>query len=581
MTNPQIAAVFTEIGRLLELTGANPFRVRAYSRAAQMVEALPESLSTIAAKGGREALKELPGIGDDLADKIVEMVETGDLQYLKDLRAQVPPGLLEMMSIEGLGPKKTQQLWQKFGVTTVPKLIALLEGGKLQKEKGWGEKSIENLKRGIAERSVLSARVPLFKALPLAESLAAALKKSRLCTQVEIAGSVRRRKDTVGDIDILVTSDKPERVMDLFCALPEVERVMQRGDTKASVRLALGLQADLRVVEDAVFGAALHYFTGSKEHNVALRTLAQKHGITINEYGVFKGTAEKKGKLLASKTEKDVYGVLKMAVVPPEMREGRGEIELSLRHALPCLIEESDLKGDLHLHTTISDGTASIEEMAAAARDRGLQYLAITDHASPMGMVRGLKEDTVADFVAAIRAAEKKVPGIHLLAGSEVDVLEDGRLYLSDRALGQLDWVVASVHQYLRQSPADYTARLLKAIAHPLVCVLGHPTTRLLGERPGLEADWPTVFAAAKAHGVAVELNCSPERLDLTDVLTLQAKMQGADIVLNSDAHSPAGLDRSLGISQARRAGLTAVDVRNCLPWTAFRKTVKGTKAAQ
>ncbi len=579
MTNQEIAAAFTQIGELLELTGANPFRIRAYSRAAQMIESLGESLAALYTSGGTKALKALPGIGDDLADKIGEMVTTNKLEYLQELQGKVPPGLVAMLKFEGLGPKKVAQLWHTFNVTDVPALKKLIDSGKLQEEKGWGEKSVQNLVRSMNERTDLIARVPLHQALPLAESVVETLRQTKLCDRIEIAGSARRRKETVGDIDLLVTSDEPEKVMDAFCTLPQVERVMQRGPTKASVRLALGLQADLRVVDDAVFGATLHYFTGSKEHNVALRTLAQTRGITINEYGVFKGTAEKKGKLLASKTEADVYGALKMAVVPPELREDRGEVEAALKGELPALLEEDDLKGDLHMHSDFSDGANTMAEMAAAARDRGQHYIAITDHASAMGMVAGIKEANIADYLAKVAAARKQVPGIKILAGAEVDILEDGSLYLPDDVLARLDWVVASPHQHLRQEPAACTARFIKVVAHPLVDVVGHPTGRVLGRRPGLEADWTSVFAAAAKHGTALEINCSAERADLNDVLARQAHLAGAGIILNSDAHTPEGLGRRFGVFQARRAGLTTAEVLNALPWAAFEKRVLRTPA--
>ncbi len=581
MNNQEIAAVFTQIGELLELTGANPFRVRAYSRAAQMIESLSENLADIHASGGTQALKELPGIGEDLAEKIAEMVEMDDLHYLRDLQKKVPAGLVAMLKFEGLGPKKVLQLWKKFNVTDTAGLEKLIASGKLKEEKGWGEKSVANLERSMRERTDLIARVPLFQALPLAESIVASLQKTTLCDQVEIAGSARRRKETVGDIDILVTSDDPDAVIDKFCSLPQVERIMQRGPTKASVRLALGLQADLRVVEEESFGAALHYFTGSKEHNVALRSLAQQHGFTINEYGAFKGTAEKKGKLLASRTEADIYGLLKMQEVPPEIRENRGEVEAALAGALPKLIEEKDLKGDLHMHSSHSDGSATMAEMAAAARDHGLEYIAITDHASVMGMVGGIKEANLADYLREVEATRNKVPGIHILAGAEVDILEDGVLCLSDDALAQLDWVVASPHQHLRQEPAAATARLVRVASHPLVDVIGHPSGRVLGRRGGLEPDWSQVFAAAAKHGTALELNCSADRVDLSDVLAMQAHKAGAGIVLDSDSHGVDGLGRRFGVFQARRAWLTAKDVLNALPWKKFEKEVLRKKTSK
>ena len=577
MTNAEIAAVFARIALILDLKNENPFRVRAYERAAMMIEKLPTDLRKIYESGGLKELMELPGIGKDLAEKIGEMVTTGKLVYLSQIEKKVPKGLLEIMEIEGVGPKKTKQLWEKFRVKSIPELTKLAASGKIAKLAGWGEKSVENLLRGIDQRSRMKGRLPIGEVRDLAQNIVEKLRRTKLCSQVEIAGSLRRGRDTIGDLDFLVASTKPHEVMEAFCRLPEVESITAKGETKSTVFLKAGLDADLRVVDAEVFGAAHHYFTGSKDHNVHIRRIGIEKGLTISEYGVYKGTAKNKGKLIASRTEEDVYKAVGLPFIAPELREDRGEIEAAQRGELPALIGESDLRSDLHMHSLVSDGTASIEEMARAGKERGFTYIAMTDHASPMGMVKGIKDThrSLEQYLSKISDARRKVPDIHILAGSEVDILKDGSLYLPDELLKELDFVIASIHQNFHDSPEANTKRLIRACENPYVHALGHPTTRLLGKRMGIEFDVEAVLKAAKENDVWIELNASHERLDLPDVHLKRAKELGLKILIGSDAHSTKGLDYGFGMMQARRGWLEKKDVVNCLPWKEFERILR------
>lgn len=575
MTNAEIAEAFQMIAQILGLQGENPFRVRAYERSAQIIAALPREAAEIFREGGVKALRAINGIGKDLAQKIAEMVETGESKFLKDLQKKVPAGLLSVMQIEGMGPKKTKVLWEKMKVRSVEDLERIARSGRLEKLPGWGKQSVAKVLKAIATRRSLGTRVALPAALALAEGLILNLKRSKLCEKLEIAGSIRRRKESVGDIDILATSEHPGKVMNLFTQLPGLKRVINKGSTRSSVLLKSGIQADLRVVEPAVFGAALSYFTGSKEHNVAVRGIAVKKGITISEYGVYRGTPQRKGKLLASATEEEVFRSVGLPWIAPEIREDRGEIEAARAGRLPVLIDEKDLRGDLHMHSNFSDGNADIVSMARAAKERGLQYIAITDHGSGMGMVGGIKTTNVAQYLGLIEQARTKVPGIRILAGTEVDIQPDGSLYLPDSILKKLDWVVASLHSHFNQSPVEITQRLLRAIANPFVRVIGHPTARLLLKRRGVEFSLETVFKAAEKHGVAMELNASVQRLDLSDVHCKLAKDTGVKICINSDAHDPTELDYRFGVSQARRGWLEKKDVINAMPWEKFEKWLK------
>lgn len=577
MTNADIAAVFERIGAVLNLQGENPFRIRAYDRAAQTIASMSEELKTIHKKGGREALLEIPGIGQDLADKIEELLSTGRLEYLIELQKKVPAGLFDIMEIPGMGPKKTKFVWEAFKVTNIPELEALARSGKLLGIKSWGEKSVENILKGIAAKAARGGRSPLPVALSVAEQFRELLLATKLCQKIAIAGSVRRRKETIGDIDLLVSAREKDvqNIMDAFCTAEGVAEILAKGETKASVRLSNALQIDLRVVPLAVFGAALHYFTGSKEHNVHIRQMGIKKKRTISEWGVYEGTAGNKGILLASTTEEDVYKAVGLPFIEPELREDRGEIEAALRGELPVLINEKDLQGDLHMHSQFSDGSASMTDMAKAAKALGFAYIAITDHASAMGMVRGIKEGNINDYLERIEEARANVPGINILAGAEVDIEKDGSLYLPDSVLKKLDWVVVAVHGHFSMSEEAMTMRILKALDHPYVKLLAHPTSRLLQKRDPLRYDMDAVMKKAAEKGIALEMNASADRMDLNDQQARRAKELGVMLCINSDAHRPTGLDCRLGIMQARRGWLEKGNVLNTKTWKQLEAWLK------
>ncbi|MFH1098951.1 MAG: PHP domain-containing protein [Candidatus Uhrbacteria bacterium] len=593
ITNAEIAEAFSRIAALLEIDQANLFRIRAYERAAEVIAHFLEPLADIVAADGDRALREIPGIGDDLAAKIVELVTTGKLAFLKQLERRVPVGLLDVTAVEGMGPKRTAFVWRKFRVRSLADLDRLCRSGKLGHVHGWGERSVANILNAIGMLREFDARMPIGRALPLAESLAQSIERSGFCDRVEIAGSIRRRKETIGDIDLLATSAHSKRVIDVFCGLPLIRRVIARGETKANVLLKTGIEADLRVLDPEAFGAGLYYFTGSKQHNIHTRTIAMQKGLTISEYGVFRGTKEKKGKLVACRTEEDVFRAIGLPYIPPEIREDTGEIEAALAGRLPKLITSRDVCGDLHIHSDFSDGHMAMEEVIAMAKSAGYQYIAIADHASPMGMVRGLKSTkfstyggsaaggqvpnskaggTVAEYMKRVRAAAKKVRGIHVLAGAEVDILADGRLYLPDDALKELDWVVGAIHQNFKQTEAQATRRIFRAMNNPYVRCIAHPTTRMIGARAEMNFDWDAMFREAHARGIAFELNAAWQRLDLDDVRCRWAKERGVSVCINSDAHTPDGFDLRFGIGQARRGWLERCDIVNALPWEKFKR---------
>ncbi len=581
-TNIDIARAFGKIAEILEIQGENKFRVRAYEKAAQSIGGMARDVGEIYAEGavlngkegGLKALNDIPGIGEDLALKIEEMLKTGHIEALIKLSEKIPDGVLDIMSVEGMGPKKTKLVWKKFGVKSIKDLEELCRSGRLDKLAGWGEKSVANILHGIEIMRQFSGRLPLPVAMNIAESIVAILKKSGLCVNIEIAGSLRRMKETIGDIDILVTSEKPDEVIKLFTTMSIVKEVMAKseGSGRTTVLLKDGLEADLRVLDPKIFGAGLYYFTGSKQHHVATRTMAVKKGITISEYGAFKGTKEHKGKLIAARTEEDVFHAIGLPYIPPEIREASGEIEAALAGKLPKLIEEKDLRGDLHLHSNFSDGVDSMIEMAEAAKKYGFEYIAITDHASVMGMVRGIKENNIDEYLKKIEEARKHVPGLHILSGAEVDIEEDGTLYAPDNILKKLDWVVASVHSHFKQSQAQMTKRLLKAIENPYVKVIAHPFTRKVGERPPIEFNFTEVAKHAKKFGVALEINASISRLDLPDVYIRQAKEIGTTLVIDSDSHSKDGFNFRFGVAQARRGWCEKRDVLNTMNWEEFKK---------
>lgn len=569
-TNTDIAQAFSKIAEILELKGENIFRIRAYLRATQSVTGLSKDAGDIYREGGLKALEDIPGIGEDLSLKIEEMLKTGSMKALEELEKEVPEGILDIMAIEGMGPKKTNLVWKKFGVKNTADLALLAKSGKLLKLRGWGEKSVQNILKGIEISKNFSGRMPLPGAALIAESIISILRDSKLCANIEVAGSLRRGRDTVGDIDILVTSEHPEKVMDIFTGMPFVKDVISKGPTKTTVLLKSGLEADIRVLPPEIFGAGLYYFTGSKEHHVESRTRAVKEGITISEYGAFQGTKEHKGKLLASKTEKDIFNAIGLPYIPPELREGRGEIEAALAGKLPRLLELSDIKGDLHIHSSFSDGESEMFEMARAAKEAGHEYIAFTDHASAMGMVRGIKEDNVKKYLEDIENVRKKVPDLQIFSGAEVDIERDGSLYLSDDILEKLDWVIASVHSNFKQPKDEMTERIIKAMNDPHVKMIGHPLTRLVSERPSVDFDFGRILKVAKERGVALEVSASPERLDLDDIHIKQAKEAGVSLIISSDAHATSQLDLKFGVIQARRGWCEKGDIANTLPFEKF-----------
>ncbi len=561
MRNVEIAKLFNEIADFLEVKGENPFRIRAYRRAAQTVEGLPDDVAALAE---RAALLEVPGIGKDLAGKIQEYLTKGTVEYLEGLRKEIPAGVIELMGIHGVGPKTAKLLYEQVGVDSVEKLEDLARSHRLAGLPGIKAKTEENILKGIAVWRSGRERMPLGTALVLAEAILGDLRTLKEVDQIAAAGSLRRMKETVKDIDILVTSTRPARVMEMFVGLPNVAEVLAHGETKSSVRLRENIQVDLRVVEPDCFGAALQYFTGSKQHNIRVRELAQRKGHKVSEYGVFN---EKSNRRVAGTTEAEVYKTVGLPFIPPELREDGGEIEAALEGRLPPLLSGEDIRGDLQMHTTWSDGAHSLAELAEGVRAKGYQYMAVTDHSKSATVAGGMKDEQVLQMVAEVRALNKQLKGFCVLAGCEVDIKGDGSLDLSDEILRRLDLVLVSVHSRFKMTREEMTSRIVRAVKHPLVHMLGHPTGRLIGERAPYELDMEAVLQAARGAGTAVEINAAPSRLDLNDLHARRAKDLGIPIAINTDAHTIGQLDyMRFGVSVARRAWLTPADVLNTWP---------------
>ncbi len=571
MKNFEVARRFDLMADLLELKSENPFRIRAYRRAAQNLEALTEDVEALARE---ERLDEIPGVGADLAGKIVEYLRTGRMKDLEAARKGIPAGVVELMNVPGIGPKTARLLHEKEGIKDVARLEALARAGKLRGLPGIQAKTEKNILKGIEIVKKGQERMSLGKALPLARELVAALQRLPEVKQVEVAGSVRRCKDTVGDIDLLITSPRPEPVMQAFVSLPQVGEVLERGSTKASIRHREGIQVDLRVVEPECFGAALQYFTGSKQHNIRIREMAMKKGLKISEYGVFK---EPTGRRVAGATEEEVYAAVGLPWIPPELREDAGEVEAALVGRLPKLIEPGDIRGDLHCHTNATDGHHSIEALVKAAAKRGYDYVVVTDHSQSATVARGLTAEEMLAHVRKIRAVQKKFGDITVLAGVECDILPDGSMDYPDEVLVQLDLVVGAVHGRFKQPKAEMTRRLCRALENPRVHILAHPTGRLIGERGPYELDLDQVLKTAKAHGKALEINCHPHRLDLNDVHARRAHELGVALAIDTDAHVLDQLDTmQLGVAIARRAWVEAAEVVNTLPAKKLLAWVEG-----
>jgi len=570
MNNVTIAGVFDQIGDLLEFQGANPFRVRAYRNAARTIRDLPEPAAGILEDPDRK-LTEIDGIGDDLADKIATLVRTGDLPMRKELAAQVPASVLGLLRVPGLGPKKAAVLFNELKISTLDELRAACEANRVQALKGFGAKTEQTILAGLAVAASVVVRMYWSDADVYVQAILAHLKSVPGVERLAAAGSYRRGRETVGDLDFLVVSARVNEVMDRLAEFDGAAELLARGDTKMSVRLSNGLQVDLRVVPAESFGAALQYFTGSKDHNVTLRGLAKDRGLKINEYGVYRGE-----EYVAGRTEEEVYGTLDLPCFPPELREARREFEWAAAGTLPALVEVGDIRGDLHMHTTETDGQATLEEMVAAAKARGLKYIAITDHSKRVSMANGLDAARLRRQWAAIDRLNASKPGIAVLKGIEVDILERGGLDLDDDVLAEADWVVASVHYGQSQPREQITKRIVDALRNPHVSAIAHPTGRLINRRQPYDVDLAEVFKAARDHGKLLELNSNPARLDLDDVACAAAKAHGIPIVISTDAHSTTGLDvLRYGILQARRGGLTKDDVANARPWAAMRKLMR------
>jgi DNA polymerase (family 10) len=582
-TNQAVADSLAEIAKLMELLGENKFKAIAHDKAARIVESYSTDMAALVGKKGEEKeahkrLIEIDGIGPRIADKIIEFIHHGRMTELNELRARVPKGLLPLLQIPGLGPKTLQTLWKEGGVTDLASLKKCIDSGVAATLPRMGEKSVAKIKESLSLAEQAGIRLPLGLAMPIAEGIIESLRKVKGIKRIAFAGSLRRGKDTIGDIDILVSTSDPAAAHEAFKNLPGVVQVLSSGETRASVRVAVGrdggrwgelkddmagpsIQVDLKIIPEESWGAALYYFTGSKDHNVAVRGRTQEKGWTLNEYGLYeddgKPAPHTRGlKPIASRTEEDIFKAMGLPFIPPEIRENRGEMRLT---ATPRLIELGDIKAELHAHTTASDGVMSIEELAKNAKKRGFHTIAVTDHSKSSAIANGLSAERLREHIKAVHAANRKIDGITILAGSEVDILADGRLDYDDDLLAELDIVVASPHASLSQDAATATKRLIRAIENPHVRILGHPTGRLINRRAGLSPDMAEIIAAARQHNVALEINAHWLRLDLRDTHVHMAVEAGCLIAIDCDVHVPEDFDcLRYGVLTGRRGWLTA-----------------------
>jgi DNA polymerase (family 10) len=555
MENIDYARIFDEIADVLELKGENVFRIRSYRRGAQVIRDLPEDIHALIEEG---ELTTVPGIGSSLALKIEEIARTGTCEAYEDIKRDPDYPLLELTRITGIGPKLAVRLNRELGIVTVDELERAAGEARLRGMDRVGEKLEEKILRGIDQYRRHVGRFKLSEAMTYARTVVGTLKKVKGVSRIDIAGSLRRMKETIGDIDILVISKSSDRIMDAFTEMETVADILAKGDTKSSVVLKPGIQVDLRILPRESYGAALHYFTGSKEHNVVIRDRAKRAGLKVSEYGVFDSKDDHQ---VAGATEKDVYRSLGLPLIPPELRENRGEIEAAERGRLPELLDLKDIKGDLQMHSTASDGKNTISEMARHARDLGYSYIAITDHSKAVRVAGGLDEDELLEHIKKVRAANRRTEGIHVMAGVEVDILADGSLDLEDRVLEECDVVVAAVHSGFNMKRREMTGRVIKAMANPNVNILAHPTGRLINEREPFEIEMEEVIKAAGEHGVALEINGQPDRLDLRDIHCHAAKLAGVKVSTNTDAHAAVQLGfMQYAVATARRGWIEPED---------------------
>jgi DNA polymerase (family 10) len=560
MNNSDIARVFQDIADLLELKGETPFKIRAYQKAIRSIEQLPVGLEQLRQEG---RLRDVPGVGEAIEKKIIELLTTGRLNYYEDLRSEFPAGVISLLQVPGIGPKTAMRLSAELGIKSLEELEGAIVDGRVEGLYRLGEKTAENILHHLQSMRTKEQRIPIGTALPLAEDIMTSLRLSSPIRSLTPAGSLRRFRETIGDVDLMGTADDGEAVIESFTGLPQVKEVLAKGRTKASVVSHRGLQVDLRVVEHDDFGSLLQYFTGSKQHNITLRERGQRLGLKLSEYGI---TTLENGKLERFSTEEGFYSRLGLQFIPPELREGQHEIERAEEHSIPQLLEISDLKGDLHVHTDWSDGHDSIEAMALAASGMGYDYIAVTDHSRGLGIAHGLNEERLREQAAEIARLNERLNGIRILSGIEVDIRADGSLDLPDDILAGLDVVIAAVHSALSQDEGRMTRRVIGAMENPHVDIIAHPTCRLLGQREPVALDMEAIFRTAAQSGTALEINCMPDRLDLKDTLVFRARELGVRLALGTDAHSTEHLRYSrFGVGMARRGWCEARHIMNSL----------------
>jgi DNA polymerase (family 10) len=559
MTNKELTQIFLHIADILDIQGENPFKVRAYKKAAETLENFPQPISSLE---NLDTLQELPGIGEAISKKIKELLETGKLNYYEELKASEYAPLTELLKIPGMGPKHIKLVYDKLGVKTVEQLEKSAKEQKLRGLFGLGPKTEENILKGIAQTKKFQERFPLGYIFPKAQEIKEELEKLKESKEVLLCGSLRRMKETIADVDVLVSSDKPKPIAEKFVSLPQVANILSKGDTKSSISTKDGFQVDLRVVKPESFGSAAHYFTGSKSHNIRIRSLGVDRGLKINEYGVFKGK-----KKIAGKTEEEVYASVGLPYIEPELREDRGEIEIGLKGRLPKLIQPKDIKGDLHIHSDWTDGHSSIEEMAKKAIDLGYKYMAICDHSPTVGITNGLDEKRLEKQAEEIDKLNEKFKELRILKGMEVEIRSDGKMDLPDSVLKKLEIVVGAVHTKFTLSQEEMTKRIIKAIENPNVDIIAHPTGRLIGKREPYEVDMDKIIEATFANKKVLELNAFPDRLDLNDLDCRKAKNKGVKVAINTDAHREVHLEFIFyGIATAKRGWLEPEDVINSYP---------------
>jgi DNA polymerase (family 10) len=570
LKNLELSRIFEQIAKILKIKGENPFKIRAYEKITLVLENLPIDIETIYQQGG---VSNIPGVGTGIAKKIEEFLTTGKLEYYEKLKETIPTGVIELLDIPEVGPKTAKLLYEQLEIDNIDKLEKAVREHQIKDLPGMGEKSETNILRGIELYKRRKERFLLGRALPLAEEMVESLSQLKETNKISFAGSLRRKKETIGDIDILVTSQNPEKIMRTFISLPQVREILAEGPTKSSIITNDDLHIDVRVVEPISFGAALQYFTGSKAHNIKLRELALKRNLKINEYGVFEVES---GNRIAGEKEEEVYQALNLPFIPPELREDRGEIEAAQENKLPQLIEYSQIKGDLHLHTKWSDGAHTIKQMAEAAQKIGYKYIAITDHSQSLKFAGGLIEERLREQVEEIQKLNQELKDFTILSGIEVDIKSDGSLDFSDEILSKLDVVIAAIHSGFKQESKIITERIIKAMQNRFVNIIAHPTGRLIGYRESYQVDINEMMEVAAKTGTILEINSYPERLDLNDIYCRMAKEKGVQLAIETDAHSIEGLTfMDLGVAVARRGWLEEKEVINTLPLDKLLKRLK------